>query len=162
MRQRLDEALIKEGKANDKGDAFIIVTEGRVLVNGQKAVSPSQMVGEDDEVEVVGEKEYVGRGAYKLEAALAKFNIDVHEKVCADIGSATGGFVEVLLKRGAKKVYAIDTARGKLALKLREDPRVAVMEETDVRDVESLPERPELSTGDVSLISLRGILPDGW
>ena len=158
-RKRLDDVLIANGYAGDKKEAFIFVTEGRVFVNGQKTVSPAEMVREDDRVEVRGEKEYVGRGAYKLEAAFAKFNIDVHGKVCADIGSATGGFVDVLLKRGAKKVYAIDTARGKLALKLREDPRVAVMEETDARDIESLPEKAELITGDVSLISLRSILP---
>ncbi|MFY9462281.1 MAG: SAM-dependent methyltransferase, partial [Candidatus Sungiibacteriota bacterium] len=158
-KQRLDEMLIREERAKDKNDAFVIVTEGRVLVNSQKAVSPAQMIGEDDKVEVKGEKEHVGRGAYKLEAALAKFNIDVHGKICVDIGSATGGFVEILLKYGAKKVYAVDTARGKLDLKLRSRPEVTVMEGTDVRDVKSLPENIDLVTADVSLLSLRNILP---
>lgn len=156
---RLDEALIESGKLKDKSDAFVIVTEGRVMVNGQKAVSPAQMVGEDDRVEIKDRKEHVGRGAYKLEAALSQFTIDVHEKVCVDIGSATGGFVEVLLERGAKKVYAVDTARGKLDLKLRERPEVILMESTDLRDVKSFPENIDLVTADVSLISLRNILP---
>ena len=157
-RKRLDEVLIEKGTAADTNAAFIFVTEGRVFVNGQKAVSPSQVVGEDATVEVREEKKYVGWGACKLEAALNEFKIDVYGKICADIGSATGGFVQVLLERGAKKVYAIDTAVGKLALKLRRDPRVVVMESSDVRDLEALPDAPEIVTIDVSLISLRQIL----
>ncbi len=158
-KQRLDEVLIREKRAKDTNDAFVIVTEGRVMVNGQKAVSPAQMIGGGDKVEVKREKEHVGRGAYKLEAVLAQFNIDVHEKVCVDIGSATGGFVEVLLEWGAKKVYAVDTARGKLDFKLRSRPEVILMESTDIRDVKSFPEKIDLVTADVSLISLRNILP---
>lgn len=115
-----------------KQDAFILVTEGRVLVNGQKAVSPSQVVDPDAKIELVPEREFVGRGAYKLEAALREFGVDVSGAVCADVGAATGGFTEVLLKRGAAKVYAIDVGRGKLDLKLREDPRVVVMEGVNV------------------------------
>lgn len=156
--KRLDEALISERSARDKNEAFVIVTEGRVFVNGQKAVSPAQIVGQNDRIEVRGGREFVGRGAYKLEAALTKFAIDVREKVCADAGSAVGGFVEVLLKRGAKKVYAIDTASGKLDVKLRNDSRVILKEETDIRST-SLPEPTDLITIDVSLISLREILP---
>lgn len=157
-KQRLDEVLLKNGFVTATKDAFIVVTEGRVLVNGQKAISPAQLVSDNDQIEVRGGREYVGRGAYKLGAALEKFGIDVAGKICADIGSATGGFVEVLLRRGAEKVYAIDTARGKLALKLREDPRVMVMEGTDVRDITELPEKVELVSIDVSLISLRDIV----
>ncbi|MBI2640063.1 MAG: TlyA family RNA methyltransferase [Candidatus Sungbacteria bacterium] len=158
-KSRLDDLLLSQGYVSDKNDAFIVVTEGRVFVNSQKAVSPAQMIGENDTVEVRRGREYVGRGAYKLEHAIVQFNIDARGKICADIGSATGGFVEVLLKHGAKKVYAIDTARGKLDLKLREDSRVIIMEETDVRDLDKLPEAVDLVTIDVSLISLRGILP---
>lgn len=158
-KQRLDEFLIAKGLTENKQAAFVVVTEGRVLVNGQKAVSPSQMVVKDAKIEVLEEKKYVGRGALKLEAALKNFKIDVSGKVCADIGSATGGFVQVLLEHGAKKVYAIDTAKGKLDLKLRNDKRVIVMESTDVRDLEILPEPIDFITIDVSLISLRNILP---
>lgn len=136
-----------------------MVTEGRVFVNSQKAVSPAQEFFEDAKINVRKEKEYVGRGAEKLAGAMQEFRIQAEGKICADIGAATGGFTQVLLHHGAKKVYAIDTAKGKLALKLREDPRVVVMEGTDVRDCKELPEVPELVTIDVSLISLRNILP---
>ena len=101
----------------------------------------------------------MGRGALKIEAAIQKFGIDVSGKICVDVGAATGGFTEVLLKHGAKKVYAIDTARGKLALKLREDPRVVVMERTDVRDLRELPEAADVAVIDISLLPLEEILP---
>ncbi len=157
-RRRLDDILLEKGRVRDKNEAFILVTEGRVFVDGQRAISPSQPIKEVAKIEIRGLPEYVGRGAYKLEAALDKFGVDVTGRICADIGSATGGFTEVLLNHGAKKVYSIDTAHGKLALKLREDPRVVVMEETDVRDTPHLPEVVDLVTIDVSLISLRDIL----
>ena len=158
-RQRLDEFLIERGQVADKQSAFIVVTEGRVLVNGQKAISPAQFVLPDDRIMVRGGDGYVGRGALKLDAALEKFGIDVSGKICADIGAATGGFTEVLLRRGAAKVYAIDTAYGKLVPKIREDPRVVVMERTDVRNMADLPESIDLVTIDVSLIPLEYILP---
>lgn len=158
-RIRLDDSLVASGFARDAADAFVIVTEGRVLVNGQKAVSPAQTVTAEDEIDVRGGEQYVGRGALKLEAALKEFGISVQGEICADIGAATGGFTEVLLKNSAAKVYAIDTARGKLALKLRNDPRVIVMEGTDVRDLSELPEKVDLAAIDVSLIPLEHILP---
>ncbi len=158
-KQRLDEYLIDHSFAHDKDEAFIIVTEGRVFVEGQKSVSPSQAVLPSAWIEVRPLNPYVGRGAYKLEGALDAFAVDVKGLVCIDIGSATGGFTQVLLKRGAEKVFAVDTAKGKLATKLREDIRVVVMEETDIRHIESLPELADLATIDISLISLTGILP---
>ena len=158
-KQRLDEYLIEHKFASDKNEAFVIVTEGRVFVEGQKAVSPSQMVVLSAQIEVRSLKSYVGRAAYKLEGALNAFGVDPSGLVCVDIGAATGGFTQVLLLRGARKVYAIDTAKGKLAPKLREDPRVVVMEETDIRHVERLPELVDLATIDISLISLTQILP---
>lgn len=157
---RLDEILKEMGFIGNKNDAFVLVTEGRVLVNGQKAISPAQSVNTDAKIEIRENKPYVGRGAYKLEAALKKFNFNIKGKICADIGAATGGFTEILLKYGAKKVYAIDTSRGKLALKLRTDSRVAVMEGTDIRSTEiRLPDIINLVTIDVSLLPLRKILP---
>lgn len=155
--KRLDKVLIEKGAVFNRSDAFIRVTEGLIFVDGQKAVSPAQFVSEDVKIEVRDAFRFVGRGALKLEAALAQFKMNVSGKVCADIGAATGGFTQVLLERDAKKVYAIDTARGKLALKIRSNPRVVVMEGTDVRDLERLPELVDLITIDVSLISLRGI-----
>src|SRR3989344_6889318 len=107
MKKRLDEILMGRGLAKDKNNAFIIVTEGMVLVNGQKAVSPSQLVGEDAKIELLEERKYVGRGAYKLEAALKEFKFDVRGKVCADIGSATGGFVEGFVKNRAQKAFVV-------------------------------------------------------
>ncbi len=157
-KKRLDDVLIERGRVETRDDAFVKVTEGLVFVDGQKAVSPAQLIWPDAKIEIRGKPEYVGRGAFKLEAALKKFGVDVSGKICADIGAATGGFTEVLLKYGAKKVYAIDTARGKLAPKLRGDSRVVVMEKTDIRDLESLPDPIEIATIDVSLIPLQDIL----
>lgn len=157
--KRLDECLIEQEIVISNEEAFVMVTEGRVFVNGQKAVSPAQIVSADAHVEVREGAKYVGRGALKLKSALEKFGIGVQGKICADIGAATGGFTQVLLEAGAKRVYAIDTARGKLALQLRDDPAVVVMEKTDVRDVKELPELLNYATIDVSLVSLRDILP---
>lgn len=158
--QRLDEILTGRGLAEDSRSAFILVTAGRVFVDGQKAVSPAQPVGPEDHIEVRPEREFVGRGAYKLEAALLEFGVDVSGAVCADVGAATGGFTEVLLKHGAKKVYAIDAGRGKLDLKLREDPRVVVMEGVNVLTMAPPAEAVNLVTIDVSFTSLRIVLPN--
>lgn len=158
-KRRLDTILIERGVAKDKQDAFVIVTEGRVTIDGQKAVTPAHLVAEGAVIAVREELPYVGRGAYKLAAALDAFPVEIAAKICADIGAATGGFTQILIERGAAKVYAIDTARGKLAFKIRQDPRVIVMEQTDVRDLASLPEPIDLAVIDISLISLRDILP---
>ena len=158
-KQRLDEYLIEHKFASDKDEAFIIVTEGRVFVEGQKAISPAQMVLPSAKIDVRLSLRYVGRAAYKLEGALNAFGVSVDGLVCIDIGAATGGFTQVLLEHGAAKVYAVDTAKGKLAPKLREDARVVVMEETDIRHMERLPELADLATIDISLIGLRDILP---
>lgn len=157
-RIRLDERLIEQGIVSTKQEAFVKVTEGSVLVDGQKAVSPAQPVKPDAHIVVRDSSGYVGRGALKLEGAIEHFKVQVTDKICADIGAATGGFTEILLKYGAAKVYAIDTAQGKLALKIREDPRVVVMERADIRDIASLPEEILLAVIDVSLISLKEIL----
>jgi 23S rRNA (cytidine1920-2'-O)/16S rRNA (cytidine1409-2'-O)-methyltransferase len=101
----------------------------------------------------------VGRGAFKLEAALDAFALQVDGWVCADVGASTGGFTEVLLERGARRVYAIDVGYGQLAWRLRQDSRVVVMERTNARTLASLPEAVRLAVVDVSFISLRLILP---
>lgn len=158
-KRRLDEILIETGKAGDRHEAFIMVTEGRVTVAGQKAVTPAQMMSSEVVVEVRDEQRYVGRGAHKLAAALDSFPVHVSGIVCADVGAATGGFTQVLLERGAVRVYAIDTAIGKLALKVRQEARVVVMEGTDVRHLDALPESIDLAVIDISLLPLRDILP---
>lgn len=158
-KQRLDERLLETEAARDACDAFVIVTEGRVFVNGQKAIAPGQLISDTDAVEVHKPREYVGRGAYKLEAALERFSVKVTGKICTDIGAATGGFTEVLLKHGAKKVYAIDAGRGKLDLKLRQDLRVITLEETNALTMPPPAEAIDAVTIDVSFTSLRLILP---
>lgn len=158
-RRRLDDILIERGIVKDAAEAFVTVTEGNIFVEGQKAVSPAQLFNVDAVLRMKEPRKYVGRGGLKLEAAFNEFAISVTDKVCADIGAATGGFTDVLLQNGAKKVYAIDTGRGKLALKLREDPRVVVMEETNILYLESLPELIECAVIDVSFTSLELVLP---
>lgn len=158
-RRRLDVVLVEGKHAADTRGAFILVTAGRVMVNGQKAVSPGQLVADDDVIEVRPGREFVGRGGRKLEAALERFGVDVAGTVCADVGAATGGFTEVLLKRDAAKVYAIDAGRGKLDLKLRQDSRVNVLEKANVLTTPPLAEQIDLVTVDVSLTSLSLVLP---
>lgn len=158
-RKRLDEVLCKRGIANGRQEAFIIVTAGRVFVNGQRAVSPAQPVDDGADVAIRGNKQFVGRGGLKLDAACEAFSTDVADKVCLDVGAATGGFTDVLLRRGAKRVYAVDTARGKIAQSIRDNPAVVLMERTDIRNVAALPEPVDFVAIDVSLISLREILP---
>jgi 23S rRNA (cytidine1920-2'-O)/16S rRNA (cytidine1409-2'-O)-methyltransferase len=157
-KQRLGAVLCERGMAKDAKEAFIAVTEGTVFINGQKAISPSQLVASGADISIRSNPLFVGRGALKLQAALAHFGISVQGAVAADIGAATGGFTEVLLKHGARKVYAIDTARGKLAPRIREDTRVVAREKTDIRSVSELPEKADIITIDVSLIPLREIL----
>lgn len=159
-KKRLDEILIKKEMVKTKEEAFIVVTEGRIFVEGQKAISPAQPVDENARIEMRQGREFVGRGALKLKAALEAFNVPLKGKTCLDVGAATGGFTQVLLKNGAGKVYALDTAFGKLDPKLREDPRVIVMENTDIRQAQgSLPDHFDCITIDVSLIPLEEILP---
>jgi 23S rRNA (cytidine1920-2'-O)/16S rRNA (cytidine1409-2'-O)-methyltransferase len=157
-KKRLDEILIERGIAKDKSDAAIKILAGDVLIKGQKAIAPSQMYPADAEIELRTAPQYVGRGGEKLIHALREFSLDVRGKTCLDIGSATGGFVDVMLQNGAAKVYAVDTAKGKLDLKLREDPRVEVMEGVNILHTQ-LPEKVDFISIDVSLTSLRNVFP---
>ena len=134
---------------------------GRVTVEGQKADKPGLRVPLDAHVEVQGAERYVGRGGFKLEAALAHFQISAAGKTCLDIGSSTGGFTDCLLQHGAVKVYAIDVGRGQIDWKLRNDPRVIVREGFNARYLTSaeIGESVQLCVADVSFISLTLILP---
>lgn len=158
-KKRLDEILLLRGLVKDKNEAFIRVTEGFVFVGGEKAVSPAQAFDPDVAITVKKASPYVGRGGLKLETAFKEFELGAEGKVCADIGAATGGFTDVLLQRGAKRVYAIDVGWGKLHSKVRSDPRVVAMERTNILYMESLPEPIELVTADLSFTSLRFLLP---
>jgi 23S rRNA (cytidine1920-2'-O)/16S rRNA (cytidine1409-2'-O)-methyltransferase len=137
---------------------------GEVLVNGQTVDRPATLVAGDARVEVKARPRFVSRGGEKLDAALAAFGLDVAGWVCADLGASTGGFTDVLLQRGAARVYAIDVGRGILDYRLRTDTRVVVMEQVNARYLERLPEPVQLVTIDASFISLKLLLPvaRGW
>lgn len=157
---RLDALLVKRGLALSREHAQELIDDGHVLVNGLTATKSAMRVKTDLPVRLkTKDRLWVGRGALKLLGALEPFKVDPKDCICADFGSSTGGFTQVLLHRGAKKVYAIDVGRGQLDWKLRTHAQVIVMEETNVRHLESLPEAMDLIVGDLSFISLKLILP---
>ncbi len=158
-KRRLDDILIERDIARHKPEAAKLIVAGKVFVQNQRAIAPSQIFLEDSIIEIKMPSKYVGRGGEKFSHAVKTFHIDIHEKTCLDIGAATGGFVDVLLQNGAKKVYALDTAKGKLDLKLRGDHRVVVMEGTNILYLEKLPELVDVISIDVSLTSLRFVFP---
>lgn len=163
-REKLVERVARDLNLPDQMDAERLIRAGKVRVNGERAEKPGTPVSSDSTVIISEGKEYVGRGALKLQHALETFGISTTSMVCADVGSSTGGFTEVLLRNGASKVYAIDVGYGELDYKLRIDDRVVVMERTNARYVERLPEQIDLVSIDVSFISLEKILPvvKGW
>lgn len=157
---RIDQLLCDRNIVENKMRAEGLLLSGKVSVNGTVVDKAGTQVDPQAQITVAGQSEYVGRGAYKLVAALDSFKINPSDKICVDVGSSTGGFTEVLLKRDAIKIYAIDSARGELDWKLRKDERVVVMEGKPVREIQQLPDQIELATVDVSLVSLRKILPE--
>jgi 23S rRNA (cytidine1920-2'-O)/16S rRNA (cytidine1409-2'-O)-methyltransferase len=163
-KKRLDMLLVERGLVESRAKAQAIIMAGQVRVDGQVADKPASNVPNGANVTVDRGPRFVSRGGEKLEAALAAFGVDVRGRVCADVGASTGGFTDCLLQRGAARVYAIDVGKGLLHWKLRNDPRVVVMEETNARFVESLPEPVSLVTIDASFISLKILLPvvRGW
>ena len=158
-KRTLIQRLVEAGTAPDRETAGKWILAGLVRVNGERGDKAGMLVPDDAVVEVAQSREFVGRGAYKLEAALKAFPIPVAGAVCADVGVCTGGFTEVLLRAVAKKVFAIDVGYGDLDWKIRSDSRVVVMERTNARHVESLEEPVSVVSIDVSFISLTKILP---
>ena len=159
-RLRLDVLLVERGLAESRQRAAALILAGKVRVEGRKALKAGQRVAPDVEVEVLDPGEgYVSRGGFKLASALDTFSLEVAGLVSMDVGASTGGFTDVLLQRGTARVYAIDVGYGQLAWKLRQNPKVVVMERTNARYLETLPEPVNLVTIDVSFISLRLILP---
>lgn len=156
---RLDVLLTERGLAESRAKAQALIMAGQVRVNGQIALKPAAAIDSGSALEVDSGPRFVSRGGEKLDAALEAFGIDVNGLVCADVGASTGGFTDCLLQRGAAKVYAIDVGKGILHWKLRNDARVIVMEETNARFVESLPEPVSFVTIDASFISLKILLP---
>lgn len=159
---RLDIAVAERGLAETRSKATALIMAGQVYVNGQKATKPGQAVSETDEIVVRGEKmPYVSRGGLKLEKAVSAFSLDLHGRICLDIGASTGGFTDCMLQNGAEMVYAVDVGYGQLAWKLRTDPRVINMERTNFRYTapSDYPKTPDFASIDVSFISLKIILP---
>ncbi|MBT3321064.1 MAG: TlyA family RNA methyltransferase [Anaerolineae bacterium] len=156
---RLDTLLVEKKLAESLDLAQRLVIAGKVRVDGQLAVAPSIKIKDDAKLDVDGGKRYVSRGGDKLAAAMEAFSVNIQDLVCADAGASTGGFTDCLLQYGAAKVYAIDVGHGILAWKLRNDPRVAVMEKTNARKVEKLDEPVDLVVIDASFISLKVLLP---
>ena len=162
IKKRLDVLLVERLYAETRTKAQAIIMSGNVYVNGQKADKPGMSFEETVDIEVRGATcPYVSRGGLKLEKALRDFGVDVNGFVCSDSGASTGGFTDCLLQQGASKVFAIDVGYGQLDWKIRSDPRVVVMERTNVRYVtpEQLGEPLDLSVIDVSFISLNIVLP---
>jgi len=158
-KERLDVLLVNKGLVESRTQAQRFIMAGAVRVNGQVMTKPGTRVPTDANVAVEAAQPYVSRGGYKLAAALDVFGVNVQGVVAADVGASTGGFTDVLLQRGARRVYAIDVGYGQLAWKLREDKRVVVMERTNARYLEHLPEMVDIVTIDASFISLRLLLP---
>ena len=162
IKKRLDVLLVERLYAETRSKAQAIIMSGNVYVNGQKADKPGTSFEDTVEIEVRGAVcPYVSRGGLKLEKALRDFGVKPDGFVCSDSGASTGGFTDCLLQQGAKKVFAIDVGYGELNWKIRNDPRVVVMERTNIRYVtpEDLGEPLDLSVIDVSFIGLELVLP---
>jgi 23S rRNA (cytidine1920-2'-O)/16S rRNA (cytidine1409-2'-O)-methyltransferase len=158
--ERLDLLLVKRGLAASRQRARELIEKGVVRVDGIPATRVAMQVrGEQDIALVEGDHAWVGRGALKLLGVIDTFGVDPSGAIAADLGASTGGFTQVLLERGAAKVYAVDVGRGQLAWSLRTDPRVVVMEGVNARHLEALPDPIDLVVGDLSFISLALVLP---
>lgn len=161
-KQRLDVAMVERGLVDSRSKAQSLIMARRVLVNGQHVDKAGAGVAGDDVIAVEElEHPWVGRGGMKLAHALREFAIRVEGKICADVGASTGGFTDVMLKSGARKVYAIDVGYGQLDASLRGDPRVVNREKVNARylDASSFDEPIDFVSIDVSFISLKLILP---
>jgi 23S rRNA (cytidine1920-2'-O)/16S rRNA (cytidine1409-2'-O)-methyltransferase len=158
--RRLDVELVRRGLMVSRAQARAAIEAGKVSVAGVAASKPGQLVAHDAAIEAEAAHPWVSRGALKLVHALDVFGVDPSGCVCLDVGASTGGFTEVLLARGAKKVFAVDVGHSQLHSKLRSDSRVVVMESTDARDLtaELLGEQPDLVVCDASFIGLSKVL----
>lgn len=162
MSGRLDVEMARRGLAGSREAAQRLILAGRVRVNSRPANKPDLKVDENSRIEVVGtDDEYASRGAYKLAGALDAFALAVEGRLALDVGASSGGFTDVLLRRGVRRVIAIDVGYGQLALRLRNDPRVVVKERVNIRHVvaDDLEYRPDLVVIDVSFISLKLVIP---
>ena len=161
MKIRLDQLLVLKGIAESREKAKVLIMAGNVIVDGKVLDKPGKLVDINSDIKLKEGLKYVSRGGLKLETALNCFKLNVENFICLDIGSSTGGFVDCLLKFGAKKVYAVDVGKNQLHEKLRKDERVIYYEEKDARDLteNEILEKVDLITIDVSFISLTKIIP---
>ncbi|GAC1332891.1 MAG: TlyA family rRNA (cytidine-2'-O)-methyltransferase [Candidatus Dormibacteria bacterium] len=157
---RLDVALVERGLVPSRQKAQALIRAGQVRLDSQPVDRVDQRVGETARLEVITQPRYVSRGGEKLRGALDLLGVSGEGQVCLDAGASTGGFTDVLLGDGARLVYAVDVGYGQLDWRLRTDPRVVVMERTNIRDLTELPgPRPTLAVGDLSFISLQRVVP---
>ena len=162
MKERLDVLLVKRNLAESREKAKAIIMSGCVFVEGQREDKAGTTFSDEVSIEIKGHTlPYVSRGGLKLEKAMDKFEVDVKDKVCTDVGASTGGFTDCMLQNGASKVYSVDVGYGQLAWQLRTDPRVVNLERTNARYLtrEQIPEEIDFFSVDVSFISLKIILP---
>jgi 23S rRNA (cytidine1920-2'-O)/16S rRNA (cytidine1409-2'-O)-methyltransferase len=158
---RLDQLLANRGLSESRTHAQAVILAGRVFLGERRLDKPGLLLASDSDVTVRQVEEHVSRGAHKLIAGLDAFAIDPAGLVCLDVGASTGGFTDVLLRRGAAQVYAVDVGYGQLDARLRSDARVVVLERTNARHLtaEQVPEPVDLVVCDASFISLRTVLP---
>jgi 23S rRNA (cytidine1920-2'-O)/16S rRNA (cytidine1409-2'-O)-methyltransferase len=159
-KRRLDHLVLERHKEFSRNYVQSIIMQGKVFVDGQVCTKPGTMFSGDVEIEVKAEQQkYVGRAGFKLEKALDHFKVDVKDLVVLDAGISTGGFTDCLLQRGAKRVYGVDVGYGQVHEKLLSDNRLILMERTNLRHLESLPELVDLVTLDLSFISILKVMP---
>ncbi len=158
---RADQLLVARGLFESRAKAQAAIEAGNVSADGKVIRKVSEQVNEDAEIAATPAHPYVSRGALKLEAALDHFKIDPKGKICLDVGASTGGFTELLLARGALRVYAVDTGTDQLHPRLKSDPRVVSLEQSDIRKLEDaeIPDHARLIVIDVSFISLEHVIP---
>ncbi|MBN2163431.1 MAG: TlyA family RNA methyltransferase [Pontiellaceae bacterium] len=158
---RLDQLLVQTGHAESREQAQRLIRAGKVRVDGQPAAKPGHQYRDDADLFVKEPEKYVSRGGLKIEGAWKQFHFELSDCTCLDIGSSTGGFTDFMLQHGAAKVYAVDCGTNQLHYKLREDPRVVVMENTNARYLteENILEKADFCSIDTSFISLTNILP---
>ena len=160
-KKRLDQILVQRALAESREQAQRLIRAGMVRVNEQPANKPGHQYPEAAEISVKEKEKYVSRGGLKIEGAHQDFDFDLTDAICLDIGSSTGGFTDFMLQHGAVKVYAVDCGTNQLHYRLRQDPRVIVMENTNARYLtdEDIPEKADFCSIDTSFISLTNILP---
>ncbi|MEI6296909.1 MAG: TlyA family RNA methyltransferase [bacterium] len=158
MEERIDSLIFKKGLVRSRSAGAELVRRAQVKVNGKIVKKPSEVFNENDNIEILSNLPFVGRGGEKLAYALEKFDMKVADKIAVDVGSSTGGFTDCLVQNGVAKVYAVDVGTDQLSKELRDNPKIISMENTDIRDA-IIPEQIDIAVVDVSFISLSKIFP---